>query len=214
MKNIWSFILCLEAGETELITMKYMRCTVRDSRILGQMSWSSTHTKIWTRQQLHHCTQRLNHGDISILCFKTLLAVIKDVNLNCEESRLNLRFPVRAKMAENTSFRFFQVIDEFNKNSEEILATFYQPETSYSLYIGVTDRHFLNVNVLSFFLSLFIFQHSYEVFHINTCTNTLWVYALVLFTKLKMVNKTWNWPWTYKINISCYLCHWKKYVCS
>ena len=58
-------------------------------------------------------------------------------------------------MAENTSFRFFQVIDEFNKNSEEILATFYQPETSYSLYIGVTDRHFLNVNVLSFFLYLF-----------------------------------------------------------
>ena len=34
---------------------------------LGQMSWSSTHTKIWTRQQLYHCTQRLNHEEISCL---------------------------------------------------------------------------------------------------------------------------------------------------
>ena len=39
---------------------------------LGQMSWSSAHTKIWTRQQLHHCTQRLNHEGISMLCFKIL----------------------------------------------------------------------------------------------------------------------------------------------
>ena len=44
---------------------------------LGQMSWSSTHTKIWTRQQLYHCIQRLNHEYISMLCFLTPLAVIK-----------------------------------------------------------------------------------------------------------------------------------------
>ena len=48
---------------------------------LGQMSWSSTHTEIWTRQQLYHSTQRLNYEDISMLCFKTLLAVIKDVKI-------------------------------------------------------------------------------------------------------------------------------------
>ena len=36
---------------------------------LGRMSWSSTHTKIWTRQQLHHCTRRLNHEYISVLSF-------------------------------------------------------------------------------------------------------------------------------------------------
>ena len=58
--------------------MKYVRCTVRVSRIRSEMSWSSTHTKIWTLKQLHHCTQCLNHKDISILCFKTPLAVIKD----------------------------------------------------------------------------------------------------------------------------------------
>ena len=44
---------------------------------LGQMSWSSTHTKIWTCQQLYHCIQRLNHEDISMLCLLTPLAVIK-----------------------------------------------------------------------------------------------------------------------------------------
>ena len=27
------------------------------------------HTKIWTLKQLHHCTQCLNHEDISMLCF-------------------------------------------------------------------------------------------------------------------------------------------------
>ena len=48
---------------------------------IGQMSRSSTHTKQWTRQQLRHCTQRLNHEDISMLCFKTLLAVVKDVKM-------------------------------------------------------------------------------------------------------------------------------------
>ena len=45
-------------------THKYVRCTVRDSRIRSEMSWSSIHTKIWTLKQLHHCTQRLNHEDI------------------------------------------------------------------------------------------------------------------------------------------------------
>ena len=49
--------------------MKYVRCTVRDSRIRSEMSWGSTHI---------HCTQRLNHKDISMLCFWTPLAVIKD----------------------------------------------------------------------------------------------------------------------------------------
>ena len=39
-------------------THKYVRCTVRDSRIRSEMSWSSIHTKIWTTKQLHHCTQR------------------------------------------------------------------------------------------------------------------------------------------------------------
>ena len=48
---------------------------------LGQMSWSSTHTKIWTRQQLYYCTQRLNHENISMLCLLTPLAVIKDVKI-------------------------------------------------------------------------------------------------------------------------------------
>ena len=48
---------------------------------LGQMFWCSTHTKIWTRQQLYHCTQRLNHEDISMLCLLTPLAVIKDVKI-------------------------------------------------------------------------------------------------------------------------------------
>ena len=41
---------------------------------LGQMSWSSAHTKIWIRQQLHHCTQCLNHEGSSVLYFKILLA--------------------------------------------------------------------------------------------------------------------------------------------
>ena len=45
-------------------THKYVRCTVRDSRIRSEMSWSSIYTKIWTLKQLHHCTQRLNHEDI------------------------------------------------------------------------------------------------------------------------------------------------------
>ena len=49
--------------------MKYVRCTVRVSRIRSEMSWSSTHIKIWTLKQLHHCTQRLHHKGISILCF-------------------------------------------------------------------------------------------------------------------------------------------------
>ena len=61
-ENIWSFILYLEAGETQLINTCVS--TVRDSRIRSEMSWSSIHTKIWTLKQLYHCTQRLNHEDI------------------------------------------------------------------------------------------------------------------------------------------------------
>ena len=57
---------------------------------LGQMSWSSTHTKKWTRQQLHHCTQRLNHVDILMLCFKTLLAAKKDALALCEPWAMSL----------------------------------------------------------------------------------------------------------------------------
>ena len=34
-------------------THKYVRCTVRDSRIRSEMSWSSIHVKIWTVKQLH-----------------------------------------------------------------------------------------------------------------------------------------------------------------
>ena len=75
-------MLYLEAGETELkndeIRVLYHNFAITE---LGQMSWSSTYTKIWTRQQLYHCTQRLDHEDISMLCFKTLLAVIKDVKI-------------------------------------------------------------------------------------------------------------------------------------
>ena len=63
-----------------------VRSIVRVSRIRSEISWSSTHTKIWTMQQLHHCTQRLNHKDISMLCFLTPLAVIKEEK-NCKESR-------------------------------------------------------------------------------------------------------------------------------
>ena len=40
--------------------MKYVRCTVRDCWIRSKMFWSSTHTKIWTLKQLHHCTQWKN----------------------------------------------------------------------------------------------------------------------------------------------------------
>ena len=58
--------------------MKYVRCTVRDSQIRSEMSWSSTHTKIWTLKNLHHCTQHLNHKYISMSSFETPLAVIKD----------------------------------------------------------------------------------------------------------------------------------------
>ena len=31
--------------------MKYVRCTLRDSRIRSEMSWNSTHAKIWTLEQ-------------------------------------------------------------------------------------------------------------------------------------------------------------------
>ena len=39
--------------------MKYMHFVPFATTELGQMSWSSIHTKIWTRQQLHHCTHVL-----------------------------------------------------------------------------------------------------------------------------------------------------------
>ena len=43
--------------------MKNVHCTLRDSQIRSEMSWGSTHTKIWTLKQLHHCTQWLDHED-------------------------------------------------------------------------------------------------------------------------------------------------------
>ena len=51
---------------TQKLWNTYVRCTLSDSRIRSEMSWGSTHTKIWTLKQLHHCTQRLNHKDISM----------------------------------------------------------------------------------------------------------------------------------------------------
>ena len=66
---------------------------------LGQMSWSSTHTKIWTRQQLYHCTQRLNHENISMLCLLTPLAVIKDVKIvkNQDAMSMSMLLTVRCQ---------------------------------------------------------------------------------------------------------------------
>ena len=64
----------IKPGETELIN--YEICALYRSP--SQMSWSSTHTKIWTLKQLYQCTQLLKHKDISMLCFLTPLAVTKD----------------------------------------------------------------------------------------------------------------------------------------
>ena len=78
LKNKWSFILNIKAGETELINYEICALYHSLSQIRREMSWSSTHTKIWTLKQLHHCTQLLKHKDISMLCILTPLAVIKD----------------------------------------------------------------------------------------------------------------------------------------
>ena len=66
---------------------------------LGQMFWCSTHTKIWTRQQLYHCTQRLNHEDISMLCLLTPLTVIKDVKIvkNQDVMSMSMSLTVRCQ---------------------------------------------------------------------------------------------------------------------
>ena len=64
-ENIWSFILYLEAGETQLINTCIR--TVRDSRIWSEMSWNSIHTKIWTLKKPHHCSQHFNHEDINFM---------------------------------------------------------------------------------------------------------------------------------------------------
>ena len=84
---IWTFILYLEAGWKR--THKLWNTCVVPFAIaeLGQMSWSSTHTKIWTRQQLHHCTQHLNHEDnyFNAMLLNTFSSNKR--SKNCEESK-------------------------------------------------------------------------------------------------------------------------------
>ena len=62
--KIYMFVYTLSSWSRWNRTHKYVRCTVRDSRIRSEMSRGSIHTKTWTLKQLHHCTQRLNHKDI------------------------------------------------------------------------------------------------------------------------------------------------------
>ena len=85
LKNIWSFTLYLEAGETEL--MRYDMCVVSLAIAeLGQMSWSSSHTKICTPQtaaSLYSAFESWRYFNVVLL--NTLSRNKR--RKNCEESR-------------------------------------------------------------------------------------------------------------------------------
>ena len=101
---------------------------------LGQMFWCSTHTKIWTRQQLYHCTQRLNHEDISMLCLLTPLAVIKDVKIvkNQDAMSMSMSLTVRCQNligSYTSTHSSFNLIGPRKKISEHTNPQRYVPST-------------------------------------------------------------------------------------
>ena len=61
---------------------------------LGQTFWCSTHTKIWTRQQLYHCTQRAFESwrYFNVMFINTFSRNKR--RKNCEESRCNVNVNV------------------------------------------------------------------------------------------------------------------------